>query len=87
MRFSLSLISATMLATLAIAAPTAPQENSNSELDTEFIPAQNTPLEMSEKFQPFNWMAVDDAKPVDRTFTLNLAEPAQLQITDYKLGN
>ncbi|KAI9498266.1 hypothetical protein BDB00DRAFT_801821 [Zychaea mexicana] len=85
MRFSLSLISTAMLATMAMAAPATPQENNNSELDV--APAQNVALQMGEKFEPFNWMAAEgEGMSADRTFTLNLAEPAQLQITDYKLG-
>ncbi|KAI7858571.1 hypothetical protein BDC45DRAFT_311776 [Circinella umbellata] len=85
MRFSLSLVSTAMLATLAIAAPAAVQKNNNSELNV--APAQTVALKMGEQFQPFNWMSVDgEAQSVDRTFTLNLAEPAQLQVTDYKMG-
>ena len=83
MRFSLSLVSTALLATLATAAPAAVQKN--SELNV--APAQTVALKMGEQFQPFNWMSVDgETQTVDRTFTLNLAEPAQLQVTDYKMG-
>lgn len=83
MRFSLSLVSAAMLATLATAAP-APQVNNNMEISSEAAPAEPIALEMGADFQTFNWAA---DKSADRTFTLNLDAPARLQITDYKLGN
>lgn len=81
MRFSLSLVSSAMLAGMVIAAPT--QEN-NSEATKDA--AQIATLKLGEAFQPFHWKVEGEEKPVDRTFTLDLAEPAELQITDYKLG-
>lgn len=85
MRFSLTFISATMLASLAMAAPAVPQDN-NADGQTETGSAQMATLEVGEQFQPFNWKTEGDSKAVDRKFTLDLAEPALLQITDYKLG-
>lgn len=82
MRFSLSLVSAAMLATLATAAP-APRANNNMEISSEAAPSEPIALEMGAEFQTFNWAA---DKSIDRTFTLNLDAPASLQITDYKLG-
>ena len=83
MRFSLSIVSAAMLATLATAAPAA-QTNYNIELSSDEAPTEPIALELGAEFETFNWAA---DKSVDRTFTLYLDAPAQLQITDFKLGN
>ncbi|ORY91854.1 hypothetical protein BCR43DRAFT_566186 [Syncephalastrum racemosum] len=85
MRFTLTLVSAAMLANMALAAPANPQQNSEIEVNG-FNPAQTAALQLGEQFQPFNWKAEGEQKTVDRTFSLDLAEPAELQITDYKLG-
>ncbi|KAI8384386.1 uncharacterized protein BYT42DRAFT_643207 [Radiomyces spectabilis] len=84
MRFTLAILSAAYLAQLAATAPTTV---SNSEIDaSQFTSAQISPLEVSEQFQAFNWMVSESSPVVDRTFTIDLAEPAELQVTDYKLG-
>lgn len=85
MRFTLTLVSTAMLANMALAAPANPQQNSEIEVNG-FNPAQTAALQLGEQFQPFNWKAEGEQKTVDRTFSLDLAEPAELQITDYKLG-
>ncbi|KAF7721104.1 hypothetical protein EC973_005405 [Apophysomyces ossiformis] len=66
----------------------APASMGNSEIEAAEINSagQVIPLEISENFQPFNWKNEESETTVDRTFTIDLAEPAQLQITDYKMG-
>ncbi|KAI9318743.1 hypothetical protein BX666DRAFT_1537447 [Dichotomocladium elegans] len=90
MRFTLAYISAALLASLALAAPATvhKREADDGAAAAAAPPAQveNIALEIGDKFQPFHWDTADDVKTVDRKFTFTLTEPAQLQITDYKLG-
>lgn len=86
MRYTLTYVAAAMLASAVMAAPAGQQENNNLEADANINGIQKVTLDMGEEFQQFHWQSSGDEKTVDRTFSLNLAEPAQLQITDYKLG-
>ncbi|CAO3598678.1 unnamed protein product [Absidia cylindrospora] len=83
MRFTLALVSSALLAT-AMAAPTAP---SNSDGESKVATTTtSSPLDYGLNFQTFNWATKDGKTNVDRSFTLDLTEPASFQITDYKLG-
>jgi hypothetical protein len=86
MRFSLAIISAAFLAQLAHAAP-AIQDSPNMAIEaSNFKSAQMLNLEMKDTFEPFHWQKVNNAPVVDRTFKLELKEPAELQITDLFKG-
>jgi hypothetical protein len=84
MRFTLAYVSTALLATVAMAAPAA-QSNSEGEI-TVSSATTASPLDYDLKFQTFNWATKDGKTNVDRSFSLDLTEPASFQITDYKLG-
>ncbi|ORE02307.1 hypothetical protein BCV72DRAFT_54637 [Rhizopus microsporus var. microsporus] len=82
MRFSLALVSSALLAQLALAAPASQSNMAIPEGD--FKSAQVTPLKVQENFSVFHWKKEDgEDATIDRVFSFELNEPAQLQITDY----
>ncbi|CAO3596226.1 unnamed protein product [Absidia cylindrospora] len=85
MRFTLAYVSTALLASVAMAAP-SPQRNTDGEVNVSARTATPTPLDYDLKFQTFNWATKEGKTNVDRSFSLDLTEPASLQITDYKLG-
>lgn len=52
----------------------------------EFEASQISALELKEDFETFHWIKEDQDTTVDRTFTFELKEPAELQITDFMKG-
>ncbi|ORZ24698.1 hypothetical protein BCR42DRAFT_95041 [Absidia repens] len=84
MRFTLAYVSTALLASVAMAAP-SPQRNTEGEVNVS-ARSTATPLDYDLKFQTFNWATKEGKTSVDRSFSLDLTEPASLQITDYKLG-
>ncbi|KAG1448781.1 hypothetical protein G6F56_008847 [Rhizopus delemar] len=85
MRFSLAIASSLLLAQLALAAPAA---KTNMAIDLkEFKNAQISPLAFQDSFETFNWKKEGEENTVvDRVFSFDLAEPAQLQVTDFLQG-
>ncbi|CAO3700092.1 unnamed protein product [Rhizopus stolonifer] len=85
MRFSLAIASSLLLAQLALAAPAA---KTNMAIDLkEFKNAQISPLSFQNSFETFNWKKEGEENTVvDRVFSFDLDEPAQLQVTDFLQG-
>lgn len=90
MRFSLAIVSSALLAQLALAAPATPTAPSKSNMDidvSEFKSAQTSPLELKDTFVTFNWKKEsEDNTVVDRVFSFELPEAAELQVTDFLQG-
>ncbi|CEP09079.1 hypothetical protein [Parasitella parasitica] len=85
MRLCLALISAAVLATVNATPTTMPK--SNMAVDPkEFKALQVSTLELKEDFETFHWIKADQDAMIDRAFTLDLKEPAELQITDFMMG-
>ncbi|KAI7872284.1 hypothetical protein BDF14DRAFT_1751609 [Spinellus fusiger] len=82
MRFTLALLSAVFLARMATAVPAA---ISNGEQDIDFSSPQVFSLEPNGEYETFNWKSDASGSAVDRTFTVELSEPAELMVTDLRL--
>ncbi|KAI8989970.1 hypothetical protein BDB01DRAFT_779578 [Pilobolus umbonatus] len=79
MRFTLAFIAAALLAVQA-----APASVSNMAIDAnEFSVSEASPLSMMDTFETFHWRGELEAPLVDRAFLIDLAEPAELQLTDF----
>ncbi|KAI9256176.1 hypothetical protein BY458DRAFT_578903 [Sporodiniella umbellata] len=79
MRFSIAFASATLLAHLALGAP-ATQPNMAIE-SGQFMP--QGAIDLKDSFETFNWKKTEEGSEVDRTFSFELTQPADLQITDF----
>ncbi|KAI9263057.1 hypothetical protein BY458DRAFT_240671 [Sporodiniella umbellata] len=88
MRFSLAIASSILLAQLAIAAPATSDAKSNMAIDLkDFQGSQVTPLAFQDTFETFHWKKDgEDNTVVDRVFSFDLTEPAELQVTDFLQG-
>lgn len=83
MRFSVAFVSTALLAHLALAAPATSQ--SNMAIEAEQFAAQGS-VELKDTFETFNWKKTEEESEVDRTFSFDLTQPAELQVTDFLQG-